>query len=106
MISLEAGKRVYRAELPPRDAKRTSAEMGPVMPFRYVELENLPAGWVWGAACRAVRQIMAHYIFDDDAAAFECADAKLNAIWKLCKHTMKATSFAACSWMGSGADAV
>jgi hypothetical protein len=93
-ISLEADKKVYRAELPPRDAKRTTAEMGPVMPFRYVELENLPAE-MGAEELRggAVRQIMAHYVFDDDAAAFECADPKLNAIWKVCKHTMKATSF-------------
>lgn len=90
-IELKAGQEVYVVPLTPADARLMPLAIGPVMPFRYVEIEQAPAT----LTADDVRQLMAHYPFDDSAARFECSDEKLNAIWSLCHHTMKATSFAA-----------
>ncbi len=86
---LRAGVHVYRPSLGSGDVRGMPADVGPVMPFRYVELENAPAGLKAGN----FRQRMVHYPFEDDAADFSCSDEKLNAVWALCKHTIKATSF-------------
>lgn len=62
-------------------------EIGEVFPFRYAEIEGAdldPA---------AVRQLAAHYPFDESASHFECSDPRLNEVWELCKYTIKATSF-------------
>ncbi len=64
---------------------------GVVTPFRYVELVNCPA--TIGAA--DIRQHVLHVPFDDHAADFTSSDGTLDAVWEMCKHTMKATSFAA-----------
>ncbi len=37
---------------------------------------------------------MVHYPFNDMAAHFSSSDTTLNAVWELCKYSMKATSFA------------
>jgi alpha-L-rhamnosidase len=92
-ITTEANKTAYRAALAKDDARLMPADIGPVMPFRYVELENLPDTTVQ-ALTDAIRQIAVHYPFEDAAADFACSHAKLNAIWDLCKYSMKATSFA------------
>ncbi len=64
-------------------------ETGEVYPFRYVEIEGLPEG---AKAVRITRQAV-HYPFDDDASYFHCSDETLNAVWELCKYSIKATSF-------------
>jgi hypothetical protein len=87
-LTLQAGQTIYRVPLREQDHRLMPAEIGPVMPFRYVELENAPA-----LQPGNVRQIAASYAFNQDAASFKCADPKLNAIWEMCRHTMKATSF-------------
>jgi alpha-L-rhamnosidase len=89
----EAKKTTYRAPLSKGDARGMPPDIGPVMPFRYVEIENLPETTV-EALTAGIRQIAVHYPFDDTAADFACSDAKLNAIWDLSKHSIKATSFA------------
>ena len=43
-LVLEADKKIYLVPLPPRDQRRMSAPAGPVMPFRYVEIEGTPPG--------------------------------------------------------------
>jgi alpha-L-rhamnosidase len=62
---------------------------GIVMPFRYCELENLQLPVedieIWLKAY--------HYSFNDHASFFTSSDTILNAIWDLCKHTLKASSF-------------
>lgn len=63
---------------------------GVIMPFRYCEIENLSAPF-WRIA--DIRQKIFHYKFDDNAAAFSCSDTILNKVWKMCKQTIKATSF-------------
>jgi hypothetical protein len=95
VITTEAGKNIYRPQLTPKDARWMPAHIGPVMPFRYAELENLPDGTTAeNLKTEGVRQIAVHYPFDESAADFDCSDATLNAIWALCKHTIKATSYA------------
>ncbi|MGN6370908.1 MAG: alpha-L-rhamnosidase-related protein [Phycisphaerae bacterium] len=88
------GRREYVAALTKNDGRRMPAEIGAVMPFRYAELEGLP-GDVSEAALKSgvVEQLAVHYPFNDKAADFSCSDEKLNAIWDLCKYSMKATSF-------------
>ena len=67
---------------------KTPATIGEVTPFRYVEIEGA------GLAANMVtlRQLFVHAPFDDGASNFECSDETLNAVWNLCKHTMKATT--------------
>ena len=63
---------------------------GVIMPFRYCEIENLKIPIeeleIW--------QKGYYYQFNDEAGTFTSSDTVLNAVWDLCKHTIKATSFA------------
>ncbi len=63
---------------------------GVIMPFRYCEIENLTAP-IEGLK---ISQKGYHYQFNDAASAFSSSDSVLDAIWDLCKHSIKATSFA------------
>ncbi len=63
-------------------------EIGEVTPFRYAEIEGAPAN----LRTDAIRQLAVYAPFNDDAAAFSSSDDTLNAVWALCKHTMKATT--------------
>ncbi len=88
-VDLLPGRHIYTVRLTENDRRLMPAEMDAVMPFRYVEIE--------GAASRigpdSARQIVATYPFDDDASRFASSDPRLDAMWDLCKYTMKATSF-------------
>ncbi len=64
------------------------AEIGEVFPFRYVEIEDGE-----GVDASAVKQVRVHYPFDDQASAFHSSDPVLNAVWDICKYTIKATTF-------------
>ncbi|WP_431210187.1 alpha-L-rhamnosidase C-terminal domain-containing protein [Puia sp. P3] len=76
-----------RNERPPAIALPDS--FGRVMPFRYVEVENLrvPAGDFF------VKKKVFNWRFDDSASYFVSSDTVLNRVWEMCKHTVKATSF-------------
>lgn len=63
--------------------------IGEVYPFRYVEIEGFD-GHV--SKSDFVREDV-HYLFDDDASYFHSSDDVLNQVWKLCKYSVKATSF-------------
>jgi hypothetical protein len=63
-------------------------EFGEITPFRYAEIENAP----FALNKAALRQLFVHAPFDDNASAFSSSDETLNAVWKLCKHTIKATT--------------
>jgi hypothetical protein len=89
-VVLRADQATYRVPLAPGDRRLVSGQIGAVMPFRYVEIEGAPAG----LDKARIFQLAAHYPFDDKAAQFDSSDPRLNAIWNLCKHTIKATSFA------------
>jgi alpha-L-rhamnosidase len=88
-VALQSGTHAYTAPLTEKDARRMPPEIGPVMPFRYVELENVPGAFTAADA----RQVVAHYPFDDHAARFTSSDKRLNDVWDLCHYSMKATSF-------------
>ena len=78
-----------RPETPP--AVLTPPEWGVVLPFRWVEIEG------WQGEMRPqyiVRKSAVAKSWNDDAAAFECSDVMLNQIWEMCRHSIKATTFA------------
>ena len=88
------GVSVYKLDIPtkPFHAGAASVKMPPaigeVTPFRYVEIEGAA-----GAFDKiSLRQLAVHAPFSDSASAFESSDETLNAVWKLCKYTMKATT--------------
>lgn len=87
---------VYRVPLT-ADKRNTSGaaillpkEMGVVMPFRYVEIEEAP----FPITKESIRQIAIHYPFDESNSSFTCSDSNLNKIYDFCKYSIKATSFA------------
>ncbi|MCB1129941.1 MAG: discoidin domain-containing protein [Verrucomicrobiae bacterium] len=63
---------------------------GVVTPFRYVELLNCPAT----VTADDLRHHVLHVPFDDNAASFSSSNATLDAVWEMCRYSMKATSFA------------
>ena len=87
---------VYRVPFT-ADAQNTSGnaaqvppEVGVIMPFRYVEVEECP----FPVTTDAIRQIAVHYPFDDKAAAFVSNDRTLDRVYSFCKYSIKATTFA------------
>ncbi len=64
--------------------------IGEVMPFRYVEVDGYNGPLLYSNITRHA----VIYPFNDQASHFECSDTVINKVWELCKHTMKATSFA------------
>jgi alpha-L-rhamnosidase len=95
-MDLSAGLHHYRATVPP-DERSTRPpfailmppEIGEVLPFRYAEIEHHDAAIVPAS----IRMIAAHVPFDDTASHFHSSDDTLNAVWALCRHSIKATSF-------------
>ena len=63
------------------------ADLGVVMPFRYVEAAKLPAG------AKLVRQ-MVHYPMDMAQSSFDSDCEALNRVYEFCKYSILATSFA------------
>ncbi|MDQ3812903.1 MAG: alpha-L-rhamnosidase, partial [Armatimonadota bacterium] len=93
-LTMQTDRRVYQLEIPtkPRHldkaAVHTPPEIGEITPFRYAEIENSPVPLDESA----LRQLLVHTTFDDDASSFKSSDDILNAVWDVCKHTMKATT--------------
>ena len=92
-IPIQSGQTIYELQLPTRkfpagNVSRPVQGIGEIEPFRYVEIEGLAQPLAKSNLC----QLTVHTLFDDDASAFESSDATLNAVWNLCKHTMKATT--------------
>jgi alpha-L-rhamnosidase len=94
-INLLRGLHTYKIQLKPNAintrpaAVKMPANIGEVTPFRYVEVE----GYDHALKPEDVTRLFAHYQFDDTAANFHSSDTTLNAIWELCKYSMKATSY-------------
>ena len=93
-LRLRPGEHTYTVELPrfkPRypHSQVLPAQLPEVMPFRYVHVapgqENVVAV--------AGRQLCLWSLFDDEAASFACSDATLNAIYELCKYSVKVNTF-------------
>ena len=81
---------------PPQDHRNTHGaaiilpkEIGVIAPFRYIEIVKCPVD----IKESMIRQVAIHYPFNEAASTFESSDPVLNAIWDLCKYSMKATSF-------------
>ena len=93
-LTTQPGARVFKLQIPSKPAHqktevpKTPPEIGEVTPFRYVEIEGSPLP----LEKSALRQLFVHAPFDDNASSFDSSDATLNAVWDLCKHTMKATT--------------
>jgi hypothetical protein len=91
-----SGTHTYKIKIE-KDKRNTSGAavlmptyIGEVMPFRYCEIEGYEAPIV---TTDVIRESV-HYPFDDTASFFTSSNDTLNAIWNLCKYSMKATSFA------------
>lgn len=99
-LTTQPGQRSYTLVLR-KDARNTTTKendsgmlpilmpryVGEVMPFRYAEIRGVRPSIV------SVSRTEVHEPFDDAASSFVSSDSVLNAVWQLCKHTMKATSF-------------
>jgi alpha-L-rhamnosidase len=95
VLVLEKGTHTYNVAIR-KDAFNTRPAaikmpdyIGEVMPYRYCEVE----GYALPLNKEALTRLMVHYKFDEAAAHFESSDSTLNAIWELCKYSIKATSF-------------
>lgn len=93
-LATKPGQRIYRLVIPrkPRHndpaAIPVRAEIGEITPFRYAEI----AGEGTDPAKTGLTLLAVHVPFDEALSTFECSDPVLNAVWELCKHTMKASS--------------
>jgi len=95
-IPLQKGTSEYVLQLKP-DQRNTGVfavkmpeYIGEVFPFRYVELTSPRMSSYTANVTRS----SVHYPFDDRTSHFTSSDTILNAIWDLCKYSIKATSFA------------
>lgn len=103
-LAVSAGvARTYQLAIPPderntrqvTDAKASAAilmppSVGEVTPFRYGEIHGPGAGIL---AASQIRRLGAWVPFDEQAASFHSSDPTLDAIWELCRYSMRATSF-------------
>jgi hypothetical protein len=92
--SLKANKTVIIDMVPYKrnttgDAIMLPDSIGTIIPFRYFEIENLKIP----IEELTIKQKAIHYNFNDEASYFSSSNKVMNAIWDLCKHTIKATSF-------------
>ncbi len=70
-------------------AIRMPAYTGEVTPFRYCEIEGYPSD----ISEKQVIRETTFYPFDETDSYFTSSDSILNAVWDLCKYSIKATSF-------------
>ncbi|MES2440322.1 MAG: alpha-L-rhamnosidase C-terminal domain-containing protein [Verrucomicrobiota bacterium] len=88
------GENLYKLQIPTKKPHQGSGPVkmpdtiSEVTPFRYVEIEKSPLP----LDKESLRQLAVNAPFDDKASSFDCSDPTLNAVWNLCKHTMKATT--------------
>lgn len=94
-LSLKAGQNTYRVQTP-KDSRNTSspafplpAELGVVMPFRYVEIVNGPAN----LDQTMVKQVAVHYPFDVAASSFKSSSPALDQVWDISKYSIWAPTF-------------
>ena len=93
-LPLRKGRHTYPI-IPAHDKRNTGPQailmpdyIGEVAPMRYCEIE----GYTGSILAQDVIRHTAIYPFDYSAAHFQCDNEQLNAIWELCKYTIKATS--------------
>ena len=83
-IRLPANKRNTLAK-----AVQLPDSFGVIMPFRYAEINNINQP----ISVADVHQKAYFHHFDETQSDFSCSDTVLNQVWKLCKYSIKATSF-------------
>lgn len=95
-LAISKGNGVYGVH-PPKNNRNTKpvaiaipGRFGTIAPFRYVEIET--SGLELSKL--EAKQIAIHYPWDEYASSFDSSNEDLNALWDLCKYSMKATSFA------------
>ncbi|MEC3878463.1 alpha-L-rhamnosidase C-terminal domain-containing protein [Parapedobacter sp. 10938] len=94
-IPLKRGRHTYILQYVP-DQRNTGVQavkmpsyIGEVLPFRYCEIE----GYKGELSRYDIVRSTVHYPFDDGASSFESSDSVLNAVWDICKYTIKATTY-------------
>ncbi len=89
---------VYRVPLMP-DKRNTDTsagailmppEIGVIMPFRFVEVEESP----FPITKESIHQVAITYPFDDRSSVFVSSDRILDRVYSFCKYSIKATTFA------------
>lgn len=93
-ILLEEGRHIYKPQMeriPYAEdvcALTMPKEIGEVLPFRYVEIEN-------NNACKVTNltRDVVTCPFNDNTSYFHCDNNTLNDVWDFCKYSIKATSF-------------
>ena len=91
-LSVTSGTRTYRiTQHPSVWAGGQPDKLFPTLSFRYVEILNCPGTFT----ASNINQIAVTYPFDDNASSFTSSNSTLNAVWELCKYSMKD-----CSWLG------
>jgi alpha-L-rhamnosidase len=88
------GSHTYTLALPRHRPRYPHSQVLPehmpeVLPFRYAEILDCPVA----LKSDDVRQLVLMYEFNDGASMFSSSDQDLNAVWELCKYTLKATPF-------------
>ncbi|KAF3902863.1 hypothetical protein AA313_de0207895 [Arthrobotrys entomopaga] len=97
-ITYKTGTSTYALNIPPKSAytkptaQHTPARVGEVTPFRYAEIDNAPTS----LTASSVKQTFVHTAFNTDSGSFQSSDPTLNAVYAMCKHTMRATTAFAC----------
>jgi hypothetical protein len=71
------------------DAILLQDSIGVIIPFRYLEIENLKIP----IEALQIKQKALHYKFNDNAGTFSSSNPIMDSVWEFCKHTIKATSF-------------
>lgn len=95
-IPLMQGWKTYEVVIPTHHYTRMDRiikmpeYIGEVMPFRYCEVDNYDKNLL---KTHHIQQISVHYPFNDEVSYFHSSDSVLNAIWSMCKNTIKSTSF-------------
>jgi alpha-L-rhamnosidase len=94
-IDLHKGLHTYKIKITPNAVNTRPAAVkvpdyiGEVTPFRYCEI----VGYSHPLKAEDLTRLAVHYQFDDSAGNFSSSDSTLNAVWELCKYSMKATSY-------------
>ncbi|MFT7604829.1 MAG: alpha-L-rhamnosidase [Saprospiraceae bacterium] len=95
-IRVKPGKKKYqlRIKADKRNTGRRAIKLPksfPVlMPFRYVEVENVKEP----ISSDDFTQLAYHSYWEDDQSSFKCDNDTLNQVWDLCKYSIKTTTFA------------
>jgi hypothetical protein len=95
ILTIKPGVKTYRLEISRKPRHNDPAavpmrpEIGEITPFRYAEVSG---GDRLDPSKIALIQLAVHAPFDEALSSFESSDPTLNAVWDLCKHTMKAST--------------